>query len=278
MTLSPVRLTPPLPPIRWEKLPEDFPLPDEPVESTLQPLLAAALREALELAQMIPAQALIASNFGLCSTVGDKVVVKAPDWVYVPAVQPIPEGEIRRSYTPHLEGDPPAIVMEFISETEGGEYSINPHYPYGKWYFYERILQVPVYVIFHPKTGELDVYRLENGRYTPVSADENRRYWIPEIGLFLGVWRGQKAETKANWLRWWTADGNLLLWGSEHIEQERQRAEQERQRAEQERQRAEQERQRAEAAEAALEQARLEQQRLAAKLRELGVDPEAIAD
>jgi hypothetical protein len=78
MTLSPVRLTPPLPPIRWEKLPEDFPLPDEPVESTLQPLLAAALREALELAQMIPAQALIASNFGLCSTVGDKVVVKAP--------------------------------------------------------------------------------------------------------------------------------------------------------------------------------------------------------
>jgi hypothetical protein len=42
----------------------------------------------------------------------------------------------------------PAIVLEFISETEGGEYSINPHYPYGKWYFYERILQVPVYGIF----------------------------------------------------------------------------------------------------------------------------------
>nr|WP_244351282.1 hypothetical protein [Thermostichus vulcanus] len=98
------------------------------MESTLQPLLAAALRELLELAQLIPAHALIASNFGLCSTVGDKVVVKAPDWVYVPRVKPIPEGEIRRSYTPHLEGDPPAIVMEFVSETEGGEYSINPHY------------------------------------------------------------------------------------------------------------------------------------------------------
>jgi len=271
MTLSPVLLTPSPPPIRWERLPEDFPLPDEPVESTLQPLLAAALRELLELAQLIPAQALIASNFGLCSTVGDKVVVKAPDWVYVPRVQTLPEGEIRRSYTPYLEGDPPAIVMDFISETEGSEYSINPHYPYGKWYFYERILQVPVYVIFHPKTGELDVYRLENGRYTPALADENHRYWIPEIGLFLGVWRGQKAETKANWLRWWTADGNLLLWGSEHIEQERQRTEQERQRAEQERQRAE-------AAEIALEQARSEQQRLAAKLRELGLDPDAATD
>jgi hypothetical protein len=51
-------------------------------------------------------------------------------------------------------------VKEFISETEGGEYSINPHYPYGKWYFYERILQVPVYIIFQAQTGELEVYRL----------------------------------------------------------------------------------------------------------------------
>lgn len=28
--------------------------------------------------------------------------------------------------------------MEFLSETEGDEYSVNPNYPYGKWYFYER--------------------------------------------------------------------------------------------------------------------------------------------
>ncbi len=93
---------------------------------------------------------LIASNFGLCATVNNQTVVKAPDWVYIPSVKPIASGEIRRSYTPHLEGEIPAIVLEFISETEGGEYSINPHYPYGKWYFYEQILQVPVYGIFQP--------------------------------------------------------------------------------------------------------------------------------
>ncbi|MFS8867813.1 hypothetical protein [Synechococcus sp. H65.1] len=34
---------------------------------------------------------------------------------------------------------------------------------------------------------------------------------ILEIGLFLGVWRGQKVKTQANWLQWWTADGSLLL-------------------------------------------------------------------
>ena len=38
-----------LPRITWEKLPENFILSDEPVESNLQPLLAAALRESLEL-------------------------------------------------------------------------------------------------------------------------------------------------------------------------------------------------------------------------------------
>jgi hypothetical protein len=267
--------------ITWEKLPDDFILPDEPVDNNLQPLLAAALRESLELAGLILESMLIASNFGLCATVKTQTVVKAPDWVYIPSVKPIASGEIRRSYTPHLQGEIPTIVLEFISETEGGEYSINPHYPYGKWYFYEQILQVPVYGIFQPKTGELEIYRLNQGRYEQQKPDENNRYWIAEINLFLGVWQGTKAEFTTNWLRWWDKSGNLLLWGSELVEQERQRAEQERQRAEQERQRAEQERQRteqesqrAEQAELELEQEQIARQRLVQKLKELGVNPE----
>jgi hypothetical protein len=263
----------PLPAISWEKLPTDFILPDEPVESNLQPLLAAALRESLELAGLILQSSLIASNFGICAKVGSQTIVKAPDWVYVPSTQALPAGEIRRSYTPQLEGDIPAIVMEFISETEGSEYSINPHYPYGKWYFYERILQVPIYAIFHPKTGELDVYRLDGDKYARLLPNDDNLYWLEEIGLFLGTWQGKKAEMTANWLRWWDSYGTLLLWGSERLEQERQLIEQERQLTEQERQRAEQERQRAEKAEIALEQERSSSQRLAQKLRELGIDP-----
>ena len=115
--------------IRWEKLPDDFILPDDPVESNLQPLLAAALREALELAGLILEASLIATNFGICATVNDQTIVKAPDWVYIPNVEPPKDGVIRRSYTPNAEGDRPLIVMEFISETESGEYSINPYYP-----------------------------------------------------------------------------------------------------------------------------------------------------
>jgi hypothetical protein len=75
-------------------------------------------------------------------------------------------------------------------------------------------------------------------------------------------------------LRWWDKSGNLLLWGSELVEQERQRAEQEKQRAEQEKQRAEQEKQRAEQAELELEQEQISRQRLVQKLKELGVNPE----
>ncbi len=88
------------PPVTWEKLPADFILPEEPVESNLQPLLAAALRECLELAGLILESSLIASNFGLCATVGDKTVVKAPDWIYVRSTSPLPDKSIRCSYTP----------------------------------------------------------------------------------------------------------------------------------------------------------------------------------
>jgi Uma2 family endonuclease len=220
-----------LPTITWEHLPADFPLPDEPVESNLQPLLAAALRESLELAGLILESGLIASNFGICATVADKVVVKAPDWVYIPTVKPLPEGEIRRSYTPHLEGDRPSIVMEFISATEGGEYSFNPHFPYGKWHFYEQILKVPTYVIFHPQLKVLEVYTLAEGKYRQDTPDENQRFWIDSLGLFLGTWTGRKADFTGCWLRWWDKSGNLLLWGGELVEQERQRADQEHQRA-----------------------------------------------
>ena len=205
--------------IKWEKLPADFQLPDDPVENLHHPLLASALREMLDLAGFINPNMLIASNFGICATVNGKIVVKAPDWFYVPSVLPVPVGLIRRSYTPHTEGEVPAVVMEFLSDTEQGEYSSKSTYPYGKWYFYERILQVPIYVIFEPNEGTLEVHSLSSGRYEVQQPDANQRYWIESIGLFLGVWHGTKSQITANWLRWWDASGQMLLWGEERVQQ-----------------------------------------------------------
>jgi len=276
--------------VTWEALPPDFALSDDPVENIQQPPLAAALTDALGADGRIQPEMLIGSNFGLVATVNKKTVVKAPDWFYVPQVHPIAEGTIRRSYTPNLDGAPVAIAMEFLSQEEGGELSVRSTPPYGKLYFYEQILQVPTYVTFDPYEPSLEVRCLQNRRYVMQEADAQKRVWIPELNLFLGIWAGERLKQTANWLRWWDASGNLLLWSSEQVDQERQRADEERQRADQERQRAtearhradeehqraNQERLRADEEYQRADQERLRAETLAAELRRLGIDPDRL--
>ncbi|MEH2140888.1 Uma2 family endonuclease [Nostoc sp.] len=239
--------------VTWEKLPDDFVLDDEPVDNINQPALAAALTESLELADRLPVNALTMTNYGICATLNRQFVVKAPDWGYVPSIRVLRK-EVNRSYTPKLQGDIPVIVMEFISDTEGSEYSIKPTYPPGKWFYYEQILQVPNYAIFEPDGGVLEVYRLDDsGHYQLESADVNNHYWIAEMNLFLGIWQGGRENRTGYWLRWWDENGKLLLWGLELAAKKQQEKNAAQERAEQERQRAE---------------------RLAAQLRALGVEPE----
>jgi Uma2 family endonuclease len=255
--------------VTWEKLPADYVLDDEPVDNRAQPLLAMALMESLSVAGRLPATALTTTNYAICATVNGRLVVKAPDWSYVPAIR-VPPAQVERSYTPHLEGDKPLIVMEFLSATDGGEYARDDTYPYGKWFFYEQILQVPYYALFDPSDSTLEVHRLDDrGHYAPQEPNNQQRYWIGGLDLYLGVWWGTREGRIAPWLRWWDKRGRLLPWREELLAEQQQRAEQamwraeqaqqragqERQRAEEERQRAEQERQRAEQAQQRAEQA-----------------------
>jgi CCR4-NOT transcriptional regulation complex NOT5 subunit len=105
---------------------------------------------------------------------------------------------------------------------------------------------------------------------------------MSELELGLGLWQGDFQGIERLWLRWYDAQGN---WVPTEAEQQRQQAEQERaekaqalHQAEQERQRteqalhqAEQERQRAEQAESKLES-------LMQRLRDSGIDPDALLD
>ena len=159
-------------------------------------------------------------------------MIKAPDWAFIPEIA-VAREDVVRSYTPQLQGQPPLLVLEFLSNQGGQEYSIKETYPPGKFFFYEQILQVPNYGIFDPETGILELYRLnENQRYVLVSANEENRFWLPEMGLFLGSWQGCRENRDGFWLRWWDEQGTLLLWGAEQVQLERQRAEEQRQRAE----------------------------------------------
>ncbi|MCU0552484.1 MAG: long-chain fatty acid--CoA ligase [Leptolyngbya sp. Prado105] len=83
-------------------------------------------------------------------------------------------------------------------------------------------------------------------RYQPVAPNQRGHYEISSMGVELGIWQGQQYNQTLPWLRWWDAQGNLLLSAEEREEQEKQRAEQEKQRAD----------------------------RLAAQLRSLGIEPE----
>ncbi|MFM6077405.1 MAG: Uma2 family endonuclease, partial [Dolichospermum sp.] len=45
-----------------------------------------------------------------------------------------------------------------------------------------------------------------------------------KMGVELGIWQGTYKNVDLPWLRWWDLEGNLLLTGQELAEQEKQRA------------------------------------------------------
>lgn len=99
--------------ITWEKLPDDFLLPDDPVDNINQPAIAAALTESLQMAGKLPQTALTPTNYGICATINGKFAVKSPDWAYIPQIT-VNRSEIVRSYTPRLQG---ATAPSYINQT-----------------------------------------------------------------------------------------------------------------------------------------------------------------
>jgi hypothetical protein len=166
-----------------------------------------------------------------------------PDWAYVPGLPMLSEGEPQRSFLTWWEAVSPLIVLEYISDTDGGERDHTPEE--GKFWIYERRLRPAYYGIYDVAPGRLEMYHLVDGRFDLMGANAHGRYPVHPLGLELGVWTGDFQGVMLPWMRWFHPDGTLMPTGSERAEQERQRAEQERQRAD----------------------------KLAAKLRELGVDP-----
>jgi Uma2 family endonuclease len=192
---------------------------------------------------------------------------EAPDWFYVPGVPATLEGQSRRSYVLWQEFIAPLIILEFVSGNGAEERDKTPWT--GKFWIYEQVIRPAFYGIYEVQKASVEVYRYVENRFELISPNERGHFPIPPLGVELGIWQGHYQSMELPWLRWWDAQGNLLLTGHERADQEHERAEQERQRAEQERQRAEQERQRA-------EQERQRAEQLAVKLRELGIDPETL--
>jgi hypothetical protein len=97
------------------------------------------------------------------------------------------------------------------------------------------------YAIYEVEKASVEVYELVGNRYRRLRENDRGHYAIPPLGVELGIWRGTVSNQTLPWLRWWDHDGNLLLSSDERADREKQRAD-----------------------------------RLAMKLRELGIDPEGI--
>lgn len=144
-----------------------------------------------------------------------------------------------RSYFLWLYGKPPEVVAEIVSNRKGGELS-------NKLLDYAR-LGISYYIVYDAE-GEISeeplrIFARQGARFI-----ETEERWLAEVELGVTIWRGVYNGMEGEWLRWVDRAGLLLATGPEAKAEERQRAEQERRRAD----------------------------ALAAKLREMGIDPAEI--
>ena len=146
------------------------------------------------------------------------------------------------------DGKYPNVIIEILSPSTANSDKVT------KKELYQNTFRTPDYFWFDPYTLEFVGFYLTNGQYQPLEPNEKGYLWSEQLGLYLGVHEGL--------LRYFTPEGDLVPTPEETAEEETKKAVQADARAKQESKRAAQADARAE--------------RLAAKLRELNIDPETI--
>lgn len=151
-------------------------------------------------------------------------------------------GGEQRSYYMWEYGKAPEVVLEIVSNRKGNELD-SKRRDYAQLGVNYYVVYDPMHVLSREMDGEvLRVYEIGFGKRYRRRDD----HLLPEVGLSLTLWEGDFEGNREVWLRWCDAQGNLLLTGHERAKQAEARAAQAEERAAQ----------------------------LAAKLRELGIDPE----
>ncbi|MBV6626963.1 MAG: Uma2 family endonuclease [Rivularia sp. (in: Bacteria)] len=152
------------------------------------------------------------------------------------------ERKTRKSWVVWEEdGKYPNFILEILSDSTA---SVDRDL---KKKLYQNTFRTPNYFWFDPYTLEFAGFNLVVGEYQPIEPNKQGRLWSQQLDLYLGIHEGL--------LRFFTADGVLIPTPEEQAELEREQKEYERQEKEIAQQKAE---------------------RLAAKLRELNIDPDGI--
>ena len=148
------------------------------------------------------------------------------------------ERKIRKSWVVWEEdGKYPNLILEILSEsTANTDRGLKKN-------LYQNTFRTPDYFWFDPYTLEFAGFHLVDGKYEPLEPNNQGHLWSQQLELYLGIYQGL--------VRFFTPEGELVPTPEEIAEL----AESERQQKEIAQQKAE---------------------RLAAKLRELNIDPDTI--
>jgi Uma2 family endonuclease len=204
---------------------------------------------------------------------------ECPDWFYVPNVSPLLDGKRRRSYVMWKETVVPLIAIEFTSGNGSEERDTTSPFSVGspkagEFWVYEQALRIPFYAIYEVEKASVEVYELVNNYYKKCVPNQRGRYFIPALGVELGIWQGEFMHQDLPWLRWWDSNGNLLLSGDERAKKAELRIEEVELRVEEADRRANEVELRAEEADRRANEADRKAEKLAARLRELGINPD----
>ncbi len=180
------------------------------------------------------------------------------------------EKKTRKSWVVWEEdGKYPNVIIEILSPNTA---DVDKGF---KKKLYQNTFRTPDYFWFDPYSLELAGFHLVDGKYQSIPENESGYLWSEQLGLYLGIYNKQ--------LRFFTSSGELVPTPEEVAESERQEKELALQQLALERQEKESAIQEKEVAihekESAIHEKELaitQAERLAAKLRELNINPDTI--
>ena len=255
---------------------EELPYKDgKPVDSEIQVLIAHLLKSVLANIWRKRDDWFFGIDMGWYYSPDEKAI--APDGFLSVGVERIKGRNLRLSYVTWEEnGVIPSLVIEVVSKTPGGEYKEKK-----KKYAQYGVLYYIIYAPLRVRKQKLTLYRLNRER--KYKLQEDNPLWMPEIGLGIGTGIGNFQGITREWLYWYDQQGKRYPTPEESQQQEqeaRQQAEAQKLQEQQARQQAEAQRLQEQKARLLAEQERdqikLQAEKLATRLRELGIDPDKL--
>jgi Uma2 family endonuclease len=212
---------------------------DTPVDNELQELIPGLLKSILQILWADRMDWFFGIDMAIYYHPEQPPIV--PDGFLSIGVERFYDEELRPSYVMWEEQVVPSFVLEVVSGTPGREYTsklVREASPLGNEYAKMGVLYYVIYNSKRRRKPKLEIHKLVNGNY---ELQNSNPLWMPEIGLGIGDERGDYGGLMRDWLYWYTENNERYPTPAEQIDRERDRS-----------------------------------NRLAAKLRELGINPDEI--